>query len=676
MKKILTIIFLFFFSQLFAHHYYVKNGGSDVATGLSDALAWETISKVNGFTFAAGDTISFKCGSIWREKLTIPRSGTSSNYMVFNSYNTGVKPQILGSNTTTWTAQGTSNIWQSDASFTDPYAIPDSYEAQLFFRETGGSVNWSDAKKTYTSNFSNLVNEYDWTWNANKIYVYAASDPDTRYTSVEIPQRTEAIFLDDKQYVKVDSLELAFVSYRTILSEYPQGATSGFTLSNCYLHHVGNRYPSVPSGGSAGNHVSVCRNDLLIQNNEICESGRRNISIHIYETHPLSISNITIEHNYLHNGYHSTGGGVVLDNEADNHFKNVIFRNNYVYDPDATLIGDRTEMANNYANVSGCRIEDLQVYNNLFYYSANHGLWIEGCDTAKIYNNTFYDMNHYINTAGGNIYQLYLVNNTEVEVKNNIFYATSNYAYNTLTLEVYSPASQTVSEVDMDYNLFYQTDGSICLIIQGNSGYYRTANWSTLYAGTGWQQHDLGIIDPLFINKTMPMEWDSLMIGVASPAKDAGIGVGISLDYNDNARDGSPDIGAFEYGAAPPDSPPDLPTVTTSTPNIIYTRLANGGGNVTDGGGGSVTDRGICWATSANPTTSNSHVHKGTGTGVFSGLIMEGLSANTTYHVRSFAVNPTGTAYGSDVSFTTPDYSIPKTSGKVLKTNNKTVIIK
>lgn len=28
--------------------YYVKNGGSDGADGLSDATAWETIGKVNG----------------------------------------------------------------------------------------------------------------------------------------------------------------------------------------------------------------------------------------------------------------------------------------------------------------------------------------------------------------------------------------------------------------------------------------------------------------------------------------------------------------------------------------------------------------------------------------------------------------------------------------------------
>nr|MBP8963590.1 hypothetical protein [Opitutaceae bacterium] len=42
----------------------------------------------------------------------------------------------------------------------------------------------------------------------------------------------------------------------------------------------------------------------------------------------------------------------------------------------------------------------------------------------------------------------------------------------------------------------------------------------------------------------------------------------------------------------------------------------------------------------------------GTGTGAFSAALT-GLSANTTYHVRAYAISAAGTAYGDDVSFTT-----------------------
>ncbi len=80
---------------------------------------------------------------------------------------------------------------------------------------------------------------------------------------------------------------------------------------------------------------------------------------------------------------------------------------------------------------------------------------------------------------------------------------------------------------------------------------------------------------------------------------------------------------------------------------------AMGGGNITDSGGTTVTDRGVCWSTSELPTISNSHVSDiaSIQTGEFTSSAITGLTANTTYHVRAYAVNSSGTAYGEDVSF-------------------------
>jgi len=94
------------------------------------------------------------------------------------------------------------------------------------------------------------------------------------------------------------------------------------------------------------------------------------------------------------------------------------------------------------------------------------------------------------------------------------------------------------------------------------------------------------------------------------------------------------------------------PTVTTTAASSITASSATSGGNVTADGGASVTERGICYATTANPTTSNSKVASGTGTGSYTAS-MTGLTANTTYYVRAYAINSNGTAYGSQVSFTT-----------------------
>lgn len=72
--------------------YYVKNGGSDAANGLSDATAWATVAKVSAggsAALAAGDIVSFKGGDVWNETLTPARVGASGNPITYNSYGTG-----------------------------------------------------------------------------------------------------------------------------------------------------------------------------------------------------------------------------------------------------------------------------------------------------------------------------------------------------------------------------------------------------------------------------------------------------------------------------------------------------------------------------------------------------------------------------------------------------------
>ena len=99
-----------------------------------------------------------------------------------------------------------------------------------------------------------------------------------------------------------------------------------------------------------------------------------------------------------------------------------------------------------------------------------------------------------------------------------------------------------------------------------------------------------------------------------------------------------------------------VPTVTTTTPSSIGTTTATSGGNVTSQGSSTVTARGVCWSTSANPVASGSHTSNGTGTGTFTSSIT-GLSAGTLYHVRAYATNSVGTAYGNDLTFTTTSTS-------------------
>jgi hypothetical protein len=73
---------------------------------------------------------------------------------------------------------------------------------------------------------------------------------------------------------------------------------------------------------------------------------------------------------------------------------------------------------------------------------------------------------------------------------------------------------------------------------------------------------------------------------------------------------------------------------------------------IADDEGVSPTTRGVCYSSSPNPTTANQVVNSGSGIGTFTKNI-NGLTSGTTYYVRAFATNSTGTYYGNELSFTT-----------------------
>jgi len=119
-------------------------------------------------------------------------------------------------------------------------------------------------------------------------------------------------------------------------------------------------------------------------------------------------------------------------------------------------------------------------------------------------------------------------------------------------------------------------------------------------------------------------------------------------------------IKGVAYGEEKSFATSNKPTVSTGSVSSITTSSATGSGNVISDGGETVTERGICWSTSHNPTISVSHDNNGTGTGEFT-VNMTGLTPNTTYYVKAYAINSQGPAYGEEVNFKTsqtPTYTV------------------
>jgi uncharacterized protein (TIGR02145 family) len=95
---------------------------------------------------------------------------------------------------------------------------------------------------------------------------------------------------------------------------------------------------------------------------------------------------------------------------------------------------------------------------------------------------------------------------------------------------------------------------------------------------------------------------------------------------------------------------PSLPKITTTEVTIVSNISATSGGNITSDGGASIISRGVCWGTSANPTTADNITTDGSGTGAFTSLLNE-LSADNTYYAKAYAINSAGTAYGDEITF-------------------------
>ena len=98
------------------------------------------------------------------------------------------------------------------------------------------------------------------------------------------------------------------------------------------------------------------------------------------------------------------------------------------------------------------------------------------------------------------------------------------------------------------------------------------------------------------------------------------------------------------------------PTVgSTTAASNIGKISATSGGNITNDFGNTISARGVCWSTSANPTTANSKTTESGTTGSFTSNIT-GLNAGTLYYVRAYATNTSGTAYGAQVNFTSASH--------------------
>jgi uncharacterized protein (TIGR02145 family) len=116
-------------------------------------------------------------------------------------------------------------------------------------------------------------------------------------------------------------------------------------------------------------------------------------------------------------------------------------------------------------------------------------------------------------------------------------------------------------------------------------------------------------------------------------------------------------IGIFPllfYACDNDDAPKTLPIVITSSAfTDITTTSATGGGTISSNGNTTITAAGLVYSNIvAQPTLSDGKTVETVTSGPFTSKI-SGLSSGKTYHVRAYATNEVGTAYGEVIDFMT-----------------------
>ncbi len=565
---ILTFAFILFWNKGYSMNYYVSNTGNDTAIGTSPGTAWKTISHVNSQTFIAGDSILFKRGDYWRQQsLTAPSSGSNLGQIVFGAYGEGSKPKIYGSvQANEWT-NVSGNIWQSATKVNyNPKTV--GYGAEVFFVEADNLVKWGNYQ--IYSDLSELTEQYDWTWNSETLYIYAESDPDILYTSVEAPQIANAVLINDKEYLSFDNLEIMYYTQVGIRESYAPPELHGLRVTNCHIGCLGVK------GSAQAFGLSVKQSDMYIAYNDIHDCGRRNISINLYDVAPvITMQNVIIENNHLHNGWHTTGIDGI--NSGTHTMKNITIRNNIIENGENTPVDN----ANPYSNAiyivadPGAEINNVKIYNNVFKYIKGAGIVVDGVDSMLIYYNTFYGHNQNVNVNANFIHTTALHKSpTHVDIRNNLFYntapGTSPYS-NCIYIDY-----NTYSEMDfINNNIYWGNTPTKRLVNIYQSGVidevYNANNFSDWITNHGFDINSPTPSDPQFIQAP-----DELRLSPGSPAIEAGVSIpGITTDFLGNLRNPEhPTIGAYEYD---PNIPNTIENINHK--NDIFTYYPNPAAN-------------------------------------------------------------------------------------------------
>jgi hypothetical protein len=398
--------------------YYVDAAnGNDNDNGLSPSNAWKTLSKVNKESFSPGDSILFKRGETWRERLTIPSSGNQGAPITFGAYGGGDKPLILGSvsknDVNDWINLG-DNLWAtSDGSF------PSDVGFIMFGEEKSDNVGLKCEQQSDIDD----DREYWYDQDGGRVVLYCEQKPTDQYSTIELAYSNYLMehLISAKNYgmninyVTIENLQLKYFNSHGIQFVNSQG----ITIRNCNITYGGGEQFE-GSEFRVGNGIEFWENahDCVVEGckiGEIWDAAVTNQGTDTNEQH-----NITYKNNIIWNSEYSFE---LWDHPESSSLQDICFENN-------VCIG------------AGFGWGHAQRINPNGWHVAMWGA------TAS---------------ADG----IYITNNVFYETSKNCFYFCSDYwPYP----GVHKDAWANLTNFEFDYNHYYQTSGF--MINYSETGYF------------------------------------------------------------------------------------------------------------------------------------------------------------------------------------------------------------
>ncbi len=514
--------------------YYVSSSGSFPPDTEGHQLS---LAEVSSRDFSPGDIILFARGDTWRTYdvplVTATSSGSEQEPIVYSAFGEGTEPRLFGSIRLEDWSNTTGDLWESSTEVpSDPSAIDSG--AEIFFETSDGSAFFGH----HESSIAGLDREGDWIQSGTTVTVFSPEDPGVRYASVEAPQARRLIALANQQYLVFDSLVLRYMVNAGLYDVYGNAAAlRGLTLSRSEIAYIGVKNSSSAYG------LSLERSDVLVTGNDIHDCGRRGVSLVLYSTDSSTISDVVIENNHFHHGYHTTGVDI-QSNQASSGahlIENVTIRNNVLSsDPDYDIQGEDGHASNLiFINQDdGSQLRNIYIYGNSFFYAPGSGIKLSGGENYLIHHNTFYGFNPSYDN-----YQAHIFGGTrsrDITIENNIFWndaSDSRYA----CIEI---AERQAGEYTIDHNLYFASayEHSRLLWVDGGTSWFFDDDFDAYVAATGFDENSPVPGAPQFADAPTDLRPTS-----TSPAVGAGVAVDwIMIDQRGEPMNDPPDLGALQ----------------------------------------------------------------------------------------------------------------------------------